>query len=95
LQVIALTEELLTTAKESGSAQNDAGLSAPNHLAGEQSEVHESLVFFSIASSNAEYFLLLAADMLVCSFALLLLNVGHVIFESVSLNILGLLVGTG
>ncbi|XP_062191888.1 uncharacterized protein LOC133895514 [Phragmites australis] len=37
-EVITLTEELLTTAKQSESAQNDAGLSLPNYSAGLQSE---------------------------------------------------------
>jgi survival-of-motor-neuron-related-splicing factor 30 len=39
LQVISLTEELLATANQSESAQNDAGLSLPNYSAGVQSEV--------------------------------------------------------
>ncbi|TVU43744.1 hypothetical protein EJB05_10235 [Eragrostis curvula] len=42
-EVITLTEELLATAKESGSAQNEAGLSAPNQLAGVQSEGPDDL----------------------------------------------------
>ncbi|KAK3120834.1 hypothetical protein QOZ80_8BG0642370 [Eleusine coracana subsp. coracana] len=36
-EVITLTEELLATAKESGNAENDAGISAPDHSAGLQS----------------------------------------------------------
>ncbi|KQJ94817.1 survival of motor neuron-related-splicing factor 30 isoform X2 [Brachypodium distachyon] len=38
LMVITLTEELLATANQSDSAQNNVGLSLPNYSAGEQSE---------------------------------------------------------
>uniref|UniRef100_A0ACD5WTE3 Uncharacterized protein n=1 Tax=Avena sativa TaxID=4498 RepID=A0ACD5WTE3_AVESA len=42
-EVISLTEELLATANQSESAQNDAGLSLPNYSAGVQSEELDDL----------------------------------------------------